>query len=148
MADPLSIAGLAASVVSLGIQAADGAHAYLSAIKARDEELASAKSQTALLLNIFSILRTKISALGAEHDLSKPSTLDCLTTCEADLKTLQDTVDSLLRSTAPLSGLKDKVKLQTRRLTYPFNRQHIKDLETRLAKANESLQLALHAVGM
>ncbi|KAK6836182.1 hypothetical protein PG987_006677 [Apiospora arundinis] len=70
MADPLSVAGLAAGVVSLGLQVASGITSYLDAIKGRQEEVASVKRELDSITSTLQRLDSICSQPQAQHPAS------------------------------------------------------------------------------
>lgn len=58
MADPLSITGVAISVVSLGLQVSGAIINYIDALDSRDEEIMSLKQQSTLLQRTLGVIDT------------------------------------------------------------------------------------------
>jgi hypothetical protein len=148
MADPLSIAGLATGVISLGLQVAGGLVDYLDTVKARSEELSSAKQQattmTDLLLTIQDLLPQVQSGWPASATIIERQ----VKSCNTELTALNTLLIELSPTATTSSGIRLRLEEQQKKLKYPFNRSHIRRLEDRLAKVNSALQTALQVTGL
>ncbi|AEO69059.1 uncharacterized protein THITE_42560 [Thermothielavioides terrestris NRRL 8126] len=148
MADPLSVAGLATGVVSLGLQVYGGITSYLDALKCRKEDIASARQQVECLDKALQVVKTSLPQLQQEHQAPTAAVRGCLDSCSRELKGLQTLIAELAGPDKATSGGKEKVQAFSKKLRYPFNRPKIELLEMRLRNANSTLQLALQALGM
>lgn len=141
-------AGLAAGLVSLGIQVCAGITTYLDAVKARAEDLASVKRQ---VHNFESVLRNVKDALvkvDSSHGTTTSVITGCLASCEAELKSLKDFVQELTGDDHSQTNFKDKVREQTRKLAYAFNRTKLHALETKVSLVNGTFQTALQSLSL
>ncbi|KAI3321680.1 hypothetical protein HD806DRAFT_503159 [Xylariaceae sp. AK1471] len=122
MADPLSIAGLATGVISLGLQAAGGLVDYLDAVKARPEELSSAKQQATnmddLLLTIQDLLPQVVSGWPASATTIERH----VKSCNTELSALYALLFELSQPSTSSSSIRLRLAEQKKKLTYPFNR--------------------------
>lgn len=141
MSDPISIAGTAAGLVSLGIQVYQGLVFYIDSVKGRKEDLLTVASETQNLRNIVaSIQNMKPSFQAPEHQhITSSVVTPALDACDRELRALGDFLAEL---TAPPTGSLAKIQDQTRKITYPFKRGILDRLEKRLQSANGVLQTA------
>ncbi|KAK8062129.1 hypothetical protein PG997_014226 [Apiospora hydei] len=147
MADPLSVAGLAAGLVSLGIQVTGGLVSYLDAIRNREEDLALATQYAGSIQAAIHHISTSPSCAQASETASA-SIMASIDACEAQLKALGAFVGRLSSSQVRSSTLRHKMRTGSKKLLYAFYRPGIKELEDRLARAECTLQGAMQALGL
>ncbi|KAK3297421.1 uncharacterized protein B0H64DRAFT_392114 [Chaetomium fimeti] len=149
MADPLSVAGLAMGVVSLGIQVSQGITTYIDALNCRDQDLLSVRERNNSLRQTLQVVERSRSQLEDDHQVATAAIRECLDSCNKELGVLEDLVIYLTAcdqsNTASLIG---KVRNKSKKLLYPFSRPKLEQLETRLRNANAALQLALQILGL
>ncbi|RYP45967.1 hypothetical protein DL768_007749 [Monosporascus sp. mg162] len=127
MADPLSVAGLAIGVVSLGLQVTGGITDYIDALNCRDQDIA---------------------LLQRDHQAATAAVRECLDSCKKELQVLESLVAELVACDQSTTGRKNKIKNQGKKLLYPLNRPKLEQLGTRLRNVNATLQLALQTLGL
>jgi len=144
MADPISITSTAAGLVSLGIQVYDGLSKYLGAIKARAEELSSARRQADTLRSLLTAIEAALPSFRTEHAAETSPAQACLQACQTELGNLRAALSELEDKTSQqLAGMRGKIAEGKRKLTYPFHRERLERLEQRIHSVNSSLQLAI-----
>jgi hypothetical protein len=150
MADPLSVAGLAAGVVSLGLQVCAGITQYMDALDCREQDIASARQQTVSLQKTLHLVETCLPQLQHDHRAATETVYNCIESCRNELEALVRLMADLAASCnqSITASRRDKIKNQGRKLLYPFSRPKLEQLETRLRNANATLQLALQALGL
>jgi hypothetical protein len=148
MADPLSVAGLAAGLVSLGIQVCSGITKYIDALECRDRDLASVRQQKGSLLKLLHVIETSLVQLERDHHAATSAVSDCLDSCKKDLKALDEWVAALTDGGQPTTGKRSKIRDQRRKLLYPFSRPKLAELDERLRNGNATLQVALQVLGL
>lgn len=148
MADPLSVAGLAAGVVSLGLQVCGGITSYIDALNCREQDIASARQQTECLEKTLQVVETSLAQLQHEHQTPTAAVRGCMDSCNQELEALRSLVVELAGPDQSAAGRRERIKAFGKKLCYPFSRPKIEQLENRLRIANATLQLALQALGM
>ncbi|KAI1148212.1 hypothetical protein F4825DRAFT_106855 [Nemania diffusa] len=143
MADPLSIAGLATGVVSLGLQLFETVKEYLDAVKARSEEVESTRRQADNMRKLLEAIHDLLPRMQADYPTSAAMVQNHVKPCEAELHGLNDFLLGLCCTSTNKSGIRSKLEEQRKKLSYPFNRTYISQLESRLEKVNSALQMAL-----
>ncbi|KAI0448414.1 hypothetical protein F5B21DRAFT_497590 [Xylaria acuta] len=146
MADPLSVAGLIVSVISVGIEVTGSLSNYLDAVKAREEELRSAKRQATDMAGLLSTIKDLIPQVESSSPASATTIGHHVKSCDTELRDLRALLSELLQPVPSGSGIRLKVAETKMKLTYPFNRSHVSRLEGRLSKVNSTLQTALGVV--
>ncbi|KAK8149225.1 hypothetical protein G3M48_007755 [Beauveria asiatica] len=150
MADPLSVAGLAFAVVSLGLQVTAGITDYFDALSSRDQDIASARQQNDTLRKTLRVIESSSSRLRLQND-HRPATAalrECLDSCKKELQALEMTVAELVSCDQATTCRKDKIRNQGKKLLYPFNRPKLEQIATNLHNINSNLQLALQTLGL
>ncbi|RYP90381.1 hypothetical protein DL770_003528 [Monosporascus sp. CRB-9-2] len=142
MADPVSVVGLVAGLASLGIQVCGGITDYLDAVKSRAEDVASARRQAQCFKSVLQIIQTTVTQVDSNHRVSTTAVVECIKSCETELRTLESFVSELTGDVTSPANFKDKIKEQSRKLSYAFNRSKLDQLEARLARANGIFQTA------
>ncbi|KAI1249155.1 hypothetical protein MGN70_008764 [Eutypa lata] len=148
MADPFTIVGLAAGLASLGIQVCGGITTYLDGIKCQADDIASVKRQVQSLESVLQAVRTTLPRIDSSHQVSTTAVVECLRSFEAELETLGKFVSKLTADIVTPTKFKDKVKEQTKKLTYPFNRSKLNQLEARLVQVNGIFQTSLQGLDL
>lgn len=148
MADPLSAAGLAVGVLSLGIQVSGGVTTYIDSLSCRDKDIASIRRQNASLQKSLEVIRESLSQFHRKHHPATTAVHECLDSCKNELSALESLISDLTSCDQFATSQKDKFKSQGKKLLYPFSRPKVKELETRICNTNSALQLALQALGL
>ncbi|KAF6834765.1 hypothetical protein CMUS01_06041 [Colletotrichum musicola] len=141
------VLGTVVGVVSLGIQLSSGVITYLDGIQCREEDIDSTKrrcrSMEALLKEIESH-RLRLPSPTALANTNGTALEESLTSAKAELSLLAD----FMAKVSPIDALSppktaiDKMREQKRKLLYPFRRDHLDRLDTRLEAANTTLRAA------
>ncbi|KAI5920499.1 hypothetical protein F4810DRAFT_682826 [Camillea tinctor] len=144
MTDPVSLAGLGLAVASLGLQLSDGIKTYIDAVRCRGEEIASVRQQNEALIGVLQLIGGSFLQQYSNRPVSDV-VRTCLNLCETRLGDLQTLVTELTSVRRVDDGLKERLKDQRKLIVYPFKRSKLQQLEDKLSRANEALQLALQA---
>ncbi|ROW11627.1 hypothetical protein VMCG_01293 [Cytospora schulzeri] len=146
MADAIGLAASVAGLVSLGLQVAGGIGSYIDGVKARKEELAAVSTRVRHMHGSIEVLRNAIPDLSASNQAASSAATSVMKTCEEELGALADVLQGLLDFPALEHGLKDSIREQKKKLTYPFHRPSLNNLERRLDSTNNVLQTAIQAL--
>lgn len=147
MADPLSLAGLAIGVASLGLQVCGGITTYLDAVQCREQEIASVRQQNEVLNSALQAVESSLSRLEPSYQISTAAVLGCLESCKTELNALETITTDLSNTNRTEGSLTGRIKDKSKALKYPFKRQNVQQLENRLRQASSVLYLALQALG-
>jgi chromosome segregation ATPase len=148
MADPLSVAGLAVGVVSLGIQVVGAITTYTDALNCHETEIAPVRRQNDALKKSLEVVEALRSRFQPEHEVAAIAVQECLESCKKELDSLERLVADLSDSDKATTSRKGKVKNKGKKLLYPFNRAKVEQLETRISSAHAILQLTLQTLGL
>ncbi|KAK0100391.1 hypothetical protein ONS96_007672 [Cadophora gregata f. sp. sojae] len=149
MADPLSIVGTTAGLLSLGIQVYGGIKEYLGAIQTRDEDLEGVRRHASLLKDSLAAIEKGIQSTAIHEQPSIPSVVFCLQSCKTELNSLRIFLFELGYPPAtPSTSLRATISEGKKKLVYPFKRGTITKLEDRLRNVNGILHTALQSLGM
>ena len=135
MSDPLSVAGSAVGIMSLGIQVFEKLLQYYDAWKEAPQDILTIRSSIKQLLDILHLLREHLSRSDVSPEAVWLS-LQSLELCEDSIGQLQIALDS---ADAPEKTIKAHLK----RLQWPFKRQTIQSLQRTTNTLRSNLQLAL-----
>lgn len=147
MADPLSVAGLAAGLVSLGLQVTGGLVSYVGALRSRPEDLASANGYINSIQAAISHISSSNLCAQASQTASD-SIKASVDACKAELKTLEELVVKLLGPPRGNTSLRGKIRDGSKKLTYAYHRPDVRELEDRLSRAYTTLQGVMQALGL
>ncbi|KAF6803060.1 hypothetical protein CSOJ01_11137 [Colletotrichum sojae] len=145
MADVL---GTVAGVISLGIQLSSGVMTYLDGVQCREEDIDSTKrrcrSMEALLKEIES-LRLRLPSPAVPATTNGTALEESLSSAKAELSLLANFMGKICPSGAltPPKTAMEKIQEKKRKLLYPFRRDHLDRLDSRLEAANTTLRAAL-----
>lgn len=133
MADPLSIAGLATGIVSLGIQLYHDLQIFIDIVKHRDEDIAKLTRQAATMCQVLdSIERSLQNSNQANNGVVDDATIaPLLHASRQELFDLQQEVVSLTQALnrQKTSGVVGFAKVATQTLKYSRQRANIQKLE-------------------
>ena len=104
-ADPLSVAGTAVGIVSLGLSLCQGLTDYLGALKCRKEDIQSATSQVEGLQAAFGAIQIALPKLSADSQASAAVVKHSLQSCEAELDKLNTLLEGFKKEAAPANGI-------------------------------------------
>ncbi|CAG9980464.1 unnamed protein product [Clonostachys byssicola] len=150
MANPLSVAGSAVAVVSLGLRVTGGITEYIDALQSRDQYIASVRQKNDTLRKTLQVVEASLSRLQlqGDHQAAAQVVRECLDTSMKELKALEDLITELTVGDPSLPRRQSKLKTQGKKLMYPFSRPKLEQLGTRLGHINAALQLALQTLGL
>ncbi|KAK7968822.1 hypothetical protein PG988_007895 [Apiospora saccharicola] len=146
MADPLSIAGLAAGLVSLSLQVTAGITQYLDALKCRAEELESTRKRNESLRQLLAVIDTTVVKTQSRHQAPSQAVANCVKQCETGIQSLEDLVAEI--SGCDRGTWRSKLQLKSKNLRCAFDRSKVQQLDTRLSQVNELLAIALQVLGV
>ncbi|KAF6806499.1 vegetative incompatibility protein HET-E-1 [Colletotrichum sojae] len=145
MGDPLSVAGSAVSIVSLGIQVTQSVYDYYVSFKSQPSNtsqlLQKLKDLQALLGQLLSHLLNDRKARPGDDDVlqSIQSNLDQL---NAGIHKLKLEAERFHLET-PAEGIQAAIKNNTRRLAYPFKLATLQSLENEIEDLKNQVSLSL-----
>lgn len=148
MADPLSVAGLAFGVVSLGLQISQGITTYIDALNCREQDILAVRNRNDTLQKILQAVETFRSQLERDHHVATDTIRGCLDSCSTELRSLEILVTHLAACDQSTAVWSDKLRAKGKKLLYPFSRLKLAELERRLHSTNTTLQLALQVLGL
>ncbi|KAH8878971.1 hypothetical protein GQ53DRAFT_739496 [Thozetella sp. PMI_491] len=143
MADPISIAGTAVGVVSLGIQVCHELVDYLGAVREQRKQINDARVQVQTLRAVFSSLNTSLPHIQVHHPEDATLLQQCLQQCEGKLAETRVFLNKLKGPPTP-----SPVQEAGRTLVYPFRRAKLVALRSMLHDAQQCLQLVLQITSL
>ncbi|KAI3574497.1 hypothetical protein IWW34DRAFT_705998 [Fusarium oxysporum f. sp. albedinis] len=148
MADPLSVAGLALAVVSLGLQVTVSITDYFDSLKSRDQDIASIIQQNGMLRKTLQVIETSISRFQNDHRTASEALRQSLDSCKGELKGLESMVATLITDEQGTTGRANKARNKGKKLLYPLHRPKLEKIATKLHHINATLQLGLQSLGL
>ncbi|KAG4264788.1 hypothetical protein FPRO03_00072 [Fusarium proliferatum] len=148
MADPLSVAGLALAVVSLGLQVTGGITDYFDSLKSRDQDIASIIQQNDTLKKTLQVIESSISRFQNDHRTATEALRQFLDSSNDELKVLEGMVAMLTTDDQGSTNRRTKARNKGKKLLYPFHRPKLEQMATKLHHINATLQLGLQSLGL
>ncbi|CVK84520.1 uncharacterized protein FPRN_01987 [Fusarium proliferatum] len=148
MADPLSVAGLALAVVSLGLQVTGGITDYFDSLKSRDQDIASIIQQNDTLKKTLQVIESSISRFQNDHRTATEALRQFLDSSNDELKVLEGIVATFTTDDQGAPGRRTKARNKGKKLLYPFHRPKLEQMATKLHHINATLQLGLQSLGL
>ncbi|TVY69840.1 hypothetical protein Focb16_v001981 [Fusarium oxysporum f. sp. cubense] len=148
MADPLSVAGLALAVVSLGLQVTVSITDYFDSLKSRDQDIASIIQQNGALRKTLQVIEISISRFQNDHRIASEALRQSLDSCKGELKGLESMVATLITDEQGTTGRANKARNKGKKLLYPLHRPKLEQIATKLHHINATLQLGLQSLGL
>ncbi|KAK4032449.1 hypothetical protein C8A01DRAFT_20473 [Parachaetomium inaequale] len=147
MSDPLSVAGSAVGVVSLGIHVCQSLVSYLRSIQGRRQEIAIHLREAQSLISVFSSLNDVLPRLDQQRCADSPLIRQCLLDCRGQLVDLRLLL-SELRSTPNPTDIKGKMKEAGRAVLYPFREGELTSIHRGLQSLLHNLSLAISTASL
>lgn len=148
MADPVSVAGTAVGMISLGIQVTQSLVNFYNSYKGQNSDLIHMTERLDDLLDTFQCLQKTLSdrnPQAEERSLIK-SIETSIKNCDELIQELQDECQKFSKTSS--NGIIAAVKVEGRRVTYPFRQstllklsEHIDEIRANLSSALGVLQL-------
>lgn len=146
MADPVSVAGTAVGVISLGIQVTQSLVNFYNSYKGQKSDLAHTTERLDGLLEILQSLQKTLSDRKFQAD--ERSFLEGVETsiknCEELIEELQHEWQQL--SKASSKGIMGNIKIAGRRVTYPFRQSTLQKLDESIDEIRANLSFALEVL--
>ena len=143
MPDPVSIAGTAAGLISLGIQVTQSLVEFYASYKSQYSTIADTVERLECLLEIFQSLKTTLldrKIQPEERSLIK-SIYESIHHCDELIYELQEECQKFHKNSS--NGIAAKVKIAGRRVTYPFRQSTLQKLDESIGEIRDNLSSAL-----
>ncbi|KAG9508318.1 hypothetical protein J7337_001882 [Fusarium musae] len=112
MADPLSVAGLALAVVSLGLQVTGGIAEYFDSLKSRGQDIDSITRQNDTLRKTLRIIELSISQFQNDHKTATEALRQFLDSSNGELKVLESMIATFIIDDEGTAGRRNKARNQ------------------------------------
>ena len=143
MADPLSVAGSAVGVVSLGLFLCKELVSYYRSWSSQNQDVQDIISRIEQLANILEILKGSLNRLSESGYAAALSQVESsVLSCSNAMTKLQETLEKCHRNPKPDSPV-DMFIVQTKRLLFPFRKDTLENLKSTGREFRENLTLAL-----
>ncbi|KAI9159060.1 hypothetical protein HJFPF1_07067 [Paramyrothecium foliicola] len=147
MADPISVAGTAVGIVSLGIQVCQGLVSYLQAVKDRSSHIADGLKEVQELVSLFNHLNDVLSKIDNAACAESTTVKKCLGDCQGKLLELERFLFELKGASNPTSK-KRQIIDAVGRLSYPFREGKLISLRESLRELLDNLHLAVDLIAL
>jgi hypothetical protein len=149
MADPISLAGTAVGVLSLGIQVCKGICDYIAITQGRNDDLALASAQIMNLKSVFEILNVSMSQKNLLPKLNVEA-LRTLQRCMSDIAQGVNHLQKILKSIeiSDVENSKAKLKQFGQKVTYSFRQSKLSSMQARVESLMSIASLAFHLVNL
>ncbi len=142
MTDPISVAGTAVGVISLGIQVTQSLFNFYNSYRDQNAELNHTVTRLDRLLDTFQCLRKTVSDRRFQADeLSMIENIEMsIKNCEELIQELQDECQKFDKTS---TGITAAVKVAGRRATYPFRQSTLQKLDEDIGEIRANLSSTL-----
>jgi hypothetical protein len=125
MSDPLSVAGSAVGIISLGIQVCQGLIQYADAIRGRQKDVDDGMDEVRSLLAVFKSLEQTIARIETDSPENARPLLEHLRQAELKLRSLEEVLTEVGIAVNTSSTIKGKMKETYRAAIYPMKRSKL-----------------------
>lgn len=148
MSDPLSVAGSAVGIISLGIQVCQGLIQYAGAIRGRQQDVNDGMGEVRSLLAVFKSLEQTITRIETDSPENAKSLLEHLLQAEVKLRSLGDALTEVGIPVNISSTIKGKMKETYRAAIYPMKRSKLEAARQNVQSILGILTAALQTVDL
>ena len=145
MSDPLSVAGTAVGITSLGIQVCQSLIKYLRAVRGRKQELRDGISEIEQVVSLLYSLNSVLPKIGPETDVAVLRSY--LNSCYGKLETLQEVL-SELDDTKHSSKVTRRAANAVRSVTHPFQQEKLTAIRQSLRSVLDDLNLTISIISL
>lgn len=145
MSDPLSVAGTAVGIASLGIQVCQGLIKYLQAVNDRNEEIRDAVRDVKQVLSLLDNLNNTLPSDGLGNGTT--SIQAYIDNCNEKLTGLQRLLDGLSKTQSGNKITKKAVNAM-RNISYPFQREKLIEMRQSLRSVLNDLNLIISVISL
>ncbi|KAF4963188.1 hypothetical protein FSARC_8766 [Fusarium sarcochroum] len=147
MSDPVSVAGTAVGVVSLGIQVCKSLVSYLRSLEGRDQEIKAGLAEVETIVSIFYSLNGILPKVN-ESTLESTTIRRCLRDSEMKLLEFQQFLIKLRGPQSALSSTIERMDDVRRLLIHPLRAGKLKSLHQSLQELLNNLNVATGLVSL
>ncbi|KAF4468147.1 pyruvate decarboxylase [Fusarium albosuccineum] len=137
MGEPLSVAGSAVGIISLGIQVCNGLLVYADAIRGREQDMVDRTDEVRSLLSLFNSLEQTIGRIAIESPDNARLLLEYLRQTQGKLRVLEELLQEVNIPTRAPASLKGKMREAYQIAVYPMKKR-------KLENARQTLQGLVH----
>ncbi|KAF5620130.1 hypothetical protein F52700_11450 [Fusarium sp. NRRL 52700] len=142
MFDPLSVAGSAVGIISLGIQVCQGLISYLQSFKGQDQDIQDSLNDVQTVISILYSLKNILPKVD-KWSSETPAIRRCLAESEEKVREFQQFSLKLRGTQSPEHDVLGKMDHARRALLYPFREGKLKSLCQSLKGLLQNLDLSL-----
>lgn len=143
MGEAFGVAGSTVSVISLGIQTAQGILWYYGAWQGQDEDVLRICSSLDNLKGTLDVLLKTVNPPAVFSKNVKENVEKSIDTFNGTLQKLRAELDKVKDTEPPKSGTRSKFRRHVRRALYPFKEATLAKLQGGVSDARSNLSLAL-----
>ena len=144
MSDPLSVAGTAVGITSLGIQVCQGLIQYLRAVRGRKEDIGHGIRDIEQVVSLLYSLNSLLPKMNTETDTAPLRS--CLNNCYGRLEALQEVLGEL--DDAKHSSKVTRAANAMRSVTYPFQQEKLTAIRQSLRSVLDDLNLIISIISL
>lgn len=148
MGEPLSVAGSAVGIISLGIQVCQGLVQYADAIRGHQLDVDDGMDEVRSLLAIFKSLEQTITRIETDSPKNAKSLVEHLRQAEVKLRSLEEVLTEVGIPANTSSTIKGKMKETYRVAIYPMKRSKLKGARQNVQSILGILTTALQTVDL
>ncbi|KAM0420773.1 hypothetical protein ACHAPT_011434 [Fusarium lateritium] len=148
MSDPLSVAGSAAGIISLGIQVCKGLAEYADAVRGRQQDVGDGMDEVRSLLAVFKSLEQTITRIETDSPKNARSLLEHLRQAEGKLQSLEEVLIEVGIPVNASSSIKGKMKETYRAAIYPMKKSKLEGARKNVQSVLSILTTALQTVDL
>ncbi|KAI0405972.1 hypothetical protein F4802DRAFT_560167 [Xylaria palmicola] len=146
MADPISIVGTAAGIVSLGLQVIQGVKKYVDRLNSRDERVAKTLAHLRDLKTALGVIEDSTQSLRHQHQAPADAVVSCLHACKTEMQVLQEKLQDV--GPSQHTSVKGKMKEIQKKLEYPLQISALEEIERSLGRILAQLSLGIQGLGL
>lgn len=145
MADPISVAGSALGVISVGIQVCQGLLSYYNAWKSYNHQVSHVYHMIEGLNATLDNLQLSFEKVGNTNTPAAQNVIRSIASCEDGVKALGTTLEKLSSIKSP-HGVREKLQTYSLQTMFPFKQDTLQSMKAIVTDLQNNLDSALQVL--
>ena len=144
----LGVAASVISIISFGIQIAQGLQQYYESWRDQDSEVADMCASLDSLSRTLAVLSETFQRHDPPSMSIQQRVVESVHSVNITMKKLEGELEKVQNRESPIQGVRDAIRRHVRRTLYPFKEETLQKIQNAVSEARSDLNLALQVLHM